>query len=73
MTNFDPNMKKKISPPKIEAGHVLIDVLIFSGISASNVLIDVLNYHTLKIKYLYNTTVYLIIDITFFSLSYNMY
>ena len=31
MTNFDPNMKKKISLPKIEAGHVLIDVLIFFG------------------------------------------
>ena len=49
-----------------------LDVLIFSAISASNVLIDVLNYFTLKIKYLYSTTVYLILNITVFSLSYNM-
>ena len=31
MTNFDPNMKKKISPPKIEAGHVLMMFLFFPG------------------------------------------
>jgi len=49
-----------------------LDVLIFSAISASNVLIDVLNYFTLKIKYLYSTTVYFILNITVFSLSYNM-
>ena len=49
-----------------------LDVLIFSAISASNVLIDVLNYFTSKIKYLYSTTVYLILNITVFSLSYNM-
>ena len=34
MTNFDLNMKEKNFLPKIEAGYVLIDVLIFSGISA---------------------------------------
>ena len=49
-----------------------LDVLIFSVISASNVLNDVLNYFTLKIKYLYSTTLYLILNITVFSLSYNM-
>ena len=31
MTNFDPNMKKKIFLPKIEAGHVLIMFLFFGG------------------------------------------
>ena len=31
MTNFDPNMKKKIPPPIIEAGHVLIIFLFFLG------------------------------------------
>ena len=49
-----------------------LDVLIFSAISVSNVLIEVLNYFTLKIKYLYSTTVYFILNITVFSLSYNM-
>ena len=49
-----------------------LDVLIFSAISASNVLIDVLNHFSLKVKYLYSTTVYLILNITVFSLSYNM-
>ena len=29
MTNFDQNTEKKKFTPKIEAGHVLIDVLIF--------------------------------------------
>ena len=49
-----------------------LDVLIFSAISASDVLVDVLNYLTLKIGYLYSTTVCLILNTTIFSLSYNM-
>ena len=49
-----------------------LDVLIFSAISASDVLIDVLNYLTIKIRYLYSTTMYLILNITVFSLSYNI-
>ena len=49
-----------------------LDVLIFSAISASKCSYDVLNYFTLKIKYLHSTTVYFILNITVFSLSYNM-
>ena len=49
-----------------------LDVLIFSAISASNILIDILNYFTLKIKYSYILTVYLILKITVFNLRYNM-
>ena len=46
-----------------------LDVLIFSAISASNVLFNVLNHYTLKMRYSYSTTVYLILNITVFSLS----
>ena len=49
-----------------------LDVIIFSAISASKCSNDVLNYFTLKIKYLHSTTVYFILNITVFSLSYNM-
>ena len=51
-----------------------LDVLIFSlsAISALNILIDVLDYSTLRIKYLYRITVYLILNMTVFSLIYNM-
>ena len=44
-----------------------LDVLIFSAISASDVLIDVLNYLTTKKRYSYSTTVYLILNTTVFS------
>ena len=47
-----------------------LDVLIFSAISASDVVIDVLSYLTVKIRFLYSTTVYLILNTTVFSLSY---
>ena len=49
-----------------------LDVLIFSAISASNVLIDVLKYLTIKIRYLYSTTVYLLLNTIVFSLNYKM-
>ena len=49
-----------------------LDVLIFSAISASNVLIDVLKYLTIKIRYLYSTTVYLLLNTIAFSLNYKM-
>ena len=47
-----------------------LDVLIFSAISASDVLINVLNYLTVIIWYLRSTTAYLILNTTVFSLSY---
>ena len=49
-----------------------LDVLIFSAISASNVLIDVLKYLTVKMRYLYSTTVYLLSNTIVFSLNYKM-
>ena len=49
-----------------------LDVLIFSAISASNVLIDVLKYLTIKIRYLYSTIVYLLLNTIVFSLNYKM-
>ena len=49
-----------------------LDVLIFSAISASDVLIDVLNHLTISIRYLYSSASYLMLNTTVFSLSYNM-
>ena len=49
-----------------------LDVLIFSAISASYVLIHVLKCLTIIIRNLYSTTVYLILNTTVFSLLYNM-
>ena len=49
-----------------------LDVLIFSAISVSDVLIDVLNYLTIKISFLYSTTIYFILDTIVFNLNYNI-
>ena len=49
-----------------------LDVLIFSAISASNCSYDVLKYLTIKIRYLYSTTVYLLLNTIVFSLNYKM-
>ena len=48
-----------------------LDVLIFSAISAPDVLIDVLNFLTIKIRYLHSITIYLMLNTTVFSLNYN--
>ena len=49
-----------------------LDVLIFLAISASNVLIDVLKYLTIKIRYSYSTTVYLQLNTIVFSLKFKI-
>ena len=49
-----------------------LDVLIFSVFLASNVLIDVLKYLTIKIRYLYSITVYLLPNTIAFSLNYEI-
>ena len=49
-----------------------LDVLIFSAISASDVLINVFIYFSIKIVYLYSTTVHWILNKTVFSLRYNI-
>ena len=49
-----------------------LDVLIFSAISASDVIINVLNYLNIKTRYLFSTTVYLTLNTPDISRSYNM-